>query len=230
MSTDRGRGNRGRGRGQPRGGGGGTGPPSGPPRRDSPGPPGRGGPGGGYPPQGGYRGGGRGGGAGPPGVGASGDAVFGGPPSVDQRLATSGALLQTLKTIRHDPARPTRPGFGTLGKPGVLRANFFAVKFPKAGVIYDYHVEITPTTDLKSIKARLFKLLEDSAHSGWREYAPFIAHDGSARLVSSKKLPQPLEVPVLFLKEGQAKPTQRDKTYTISINFTGELKSSELDS
>jgi eukaryotic translation initiation factor 2C len=230
MSTDRGRGNRGRGRGQPRGGG--TSSPSGPPGRDSPGPARRGSPGG-YPPgggQGGYRGGGRGGGAGPPGAGASGDAVFGGPPSVDQRLATSSTLLQTLKTIPPDPARPTRPSFGTLGKPAVLRANFFAVKFPKAGVTYDYHVEIAPTTDLKSIRARLFKLLEESAHPGWQAYVPFIAHDGSARLVSSKKLPQPLDVPVLFLREGQAKPTQRDKTYTISIIFTRELKSSELDS
>ena len=206
MSTNRGSSNHFRGRGQPHAAGDGDG--------------GSG--------QGGYQGGSTGEGAGPPSAGASGDAVFGGPPSVDQRLTTSSALVKILK-FRYDPARPNRPSFGTLGTPGVLRVNLFAVRFPKAGVIYDYHVEITPTTDLKSIKARLFKLLEDSAHPGWREYAPFIAHDGSARLVSSKKLPQPLEVPVLFLKEGQAKPTQHDKTYAIFINFTRELKSSELD-
>lgn len=142
----------------------------------------------------------------------------------------SNALVQTLSSIPYDPGRPTRPGFGTLGKAGVLRANFFAVKFPKKGVIYDYHVDIAPTTDLKSIRARLFALLEQSTHPGWQEYVPFVAHDGSARLVSSKKLPQPLDVPVLFLKEGQAQPTKRDKTYTISITPTQELKASELDS
>ena len=210
MSTNRGSDDRGRGRDQPRDGGdGGTGPPSVLPGRGIPG---------------GYRGG-------PPGSGASGDAVFGGPPSVDQRLMTSSALVKIIK-FRYDPARPTRLSFGTLGKPGVLRANFFAVRFPKTGVIYDYHVEIAPKTDLRSIRARLFALLEESAHPGWREYAPFIAHDGSARLVSSKKLPQPLDVPVAFLslKESQAPPTQRDKTYNISITFTQELKSSELDS
>jgi hypothetical protein len=96
--------------------------------------------------------------------------------------------------------------------------------------VYDYHVEIAPTTDLKSIRARLFTLLEQSAHPGWKEYVPFIAHDGSARLVSSKELPQPLDVPILFLKEGQQQPTPRDKTYTISITFTQELQTSELDS
>ena len=203
MSTDRGSGNHFRGRGQPHAAA----------AAGS---------------QGGYRGGSTGEGAGPPSAGASGDAVFGGPPSVDQRLTTSSALVKILK-FRYDPARPTRPSFGTLGTPGVLRVNFFAVRFPKTGVIYDYHIEITPKTDLKSIRARLFMLLEQSVHPGRREYVPFIAHDGSARLVSSKKLPQPLEVPVL-LKEGQAMPTQRDKTYTISITFTQELKSSELDS
>ncbi|KAF8558356.1 Piwi-domain-containing protein, partial [Imleria badia] len=220
MSGNRGGGNRGRGRGQssqPRGGGGGGGGPSGPPR------------GGG---SSGFGGGGRGGGAGPPGAGLSGDEVFGGPPSVDQRLAPSNlnALVQTLKSIPRDPARPTRPGFGTAGKPGVLRANFFPVKFPKTGVIYDYHVEITPKTDLKSIRARLFTLLEQSAQPGWQEYVPFVAHDGSARLVSSKELPQPLDVSVLFLREGQQQATPRDKTYTISISSPKELKSSELDS
>lgn len=219
MSANRGGGNRGgRGRGQPRGGGGGGGGPSGPPR------------GGG--PTGSYGGGGRGGGAGPPGAGASGDDVFGGPPSVDQRLAPTNlnALVQTLKSIPYDPARPTRPSFGTVGKAGVLRANFFPVKFPKKGIIYDYHVEISPKTDLKSIRSRLFTLLEQSAQPGWQEYVPFIAHDGGGRLVSSKKLPQPLDVSILFLREGQQQATERDKTYTLSIAFIRELEASQLDS
>ncbi|KAG8214738.1 hypothetical protein J3R82DRAFT_9827 [Butyriboletus roseoflavus] len=227
MSGNRGGDNRGRGRGrgQPHGGrSGGASSPSGPPRGGSPA---------GHQPsggQGGYRPGPRGGGAGPPGAGVSGDVVFGGPASVDQRLATSTELVKTLKSIPYDSARPTRPGFGTLGRPGVLRANFFPVKFPRTGIIYDYHIEVTPKTDLKSIKTRLFALLEQSAHPGWQEYVPFIAHDGSARLVSSKKLPQPLDVPILFLKEGQAQPGKHDKTYTFSIILTQELNSSDLDS
>ena len=163
-------------------------------------------------------------------VGSDAVTVFGGPAPVDQRLATSTELVKTLKSIPYDSARPTRPGFGTLGKPGVLRANFFPVKFPKTGIIYDYHIEVTPKTDLKSIKARLFTLLEESAHPGWKEYVPFIAHDGSARLVSSKKLPEPLDIPILFLKEGQAKPGKHDKTYTFSITPTQELNCSDLDS
>ncbi|KAF9236506.1 Piwi domain-containing protein [Melanogaster broomeanus] len=168
-----------------------------------------------------------GGGSGPPGAGASGDIIFGGPAPVDQRLATSSQLDTTLNSLPYDPARPHRPRPGTLGNAIAIRANFFAVKFPK-GTVYDYHVEVSPTTDFKRIKARLFTLLEQSTHPGWQEFVPFIAHDGSARLVSSKKLPQPLDVPVLFLEEGQTTPSKRDKTYTVSITLSQELKTSEL--
>ena len=157
--------------------------------------------------------------------------MFGGPPSVDPRLSAQNqqALVQTLSSFPHDPARPTRPGFGTAGKPGVLRANFFPVRFPKAGTVYDYHVDITPKTDVKRIRARLFALLEQSVHPPeWAEYAPYVAHDGSARLVSSKKLPQPLDVHVLFLEEGQTAPRTHGKTYTIAITLTQEFKTSEL--
>lgn len=155
--------------------------------------------------------------------------MFGGPVAVDQRLSTLDATIATFASMPHNPERPTRPGSGSLGKVGALRANLFAVKFPKDAVLYDYRVEFSPKTDLKSIKARLFTLLEQSAQSGWKEYVPFIAHDASARLVSSKELPQPLDVSVLFLKEGQAKPGKQDKTYTISIIATGEHKTNELD-
>ncbi|KIJ59485.1 hypothetical protein HYDPIDRAFT_118463 [Hydnomerulius pinastri MD-312] len=195
-----------RGGGPPRGGGGGGGPPRG----------GAGGPRGGF-----------GGGGGPPGGGASGDIIFGGPASVDQRLATSDKLVATLTKLPYNPERPHRPGFGTLGNPVVLRANFFATKFP-SGIVYDYHVEIAPTTDINRIKARLFRLLEQSTHPGWQELVPFIAHDGSARLVSAKKLPQPLDVPVVFLEEGETQPRTRAKTYMVSIVSSGELDTRKL--
>ncbi|KAH0832181.1 Piwi-domain-containing protein [Lanmaoa asiatica] len=206
MSSNRGGDNRGRGRGrgQPRGGGGAPSPSGSGPRRGSPS---------GYQPgggQGGFRGG-RGGGGGPTGAGPSGDTVFGGDP---------------VLTLRVLPV-PVSGHSANLEFSGPTSSQS---RFPKTGIIYDYHIEFTPKTDLKSIKARLFTLLEQSTHTGWQEYVPFIAHDGSARLVSSKKLPQPLDVPVLFLKEGQTQPGKHDKTYTISITFTQELNFSELDS
>ncbi|KAH7885085.1 hypothetical protein F5I97DRAFT_1882414 [Phlebopus sp. FC_14] len=54
-------------------------------------------------------------------------------------------------------------------------------------------------------------------HPGWAEFGAFIAHDHSARLVAAKELPQPLEVLVLFLEEGETNPRKKAKTYTLTI-------------
>ncbi|EGN97699.1 hypothetical protein SERLA73DRAFT_169952 [Serpula lacrymans var. lacrymans S7.3] len=209
-----GRGGGGGGRGDFRGGGGG----------DFRG--GGGGGGGGSGGQGGPRGGFGGQRGGPPG-----DIIFARstPANIDQRLSSLNQLVSSFKelSVNPSPERPPRPGFGTLGREITLRANFFPVKIPK-GVYYDYHIDFTPTTDIKKIKARLFWLLEQSTMNGWREFIPFVAHDRSERLISAKKLPQPLDVPIKFYEEGESGPKANAKVYTVSINFVRELDTSEL--
>ncbi|KAG2753631.1 Piwi-domain-containing protein [Suillus brevipes Sb2] len=169
--------------------------------------------------RGGYGGGSRG--------GVPGDLIFRGPASVDQRLATLDHLVSSFKKLTFNPERPHRPGFGTLGNPITLRANFFPIKLSK-GPIYDYHVEITPSTDIKRIRARLFDLLEQSNQQDWAEFVSSISHDGSQRLVSKKKLPQPLDVQVQYYEEGEAGPNARSKTYTFAIIHTADLDIGQL--
>ena len=159
--------------------------------------------------------------------GAPGDLIFRGPTSVDQRLATLDQLVSSFKNLTFKPERPHRPGYGTLGREITLRANFFGVTLPK-GPIYDYHVEITPSTDIKRIRARLFSLLEESNQQGWREFVPFIAHDRSERLVAAKQLPQPLDVQVQYYEEGEAGPNATSKTYTFAITLTTVLDVAKL--
>jgi len=198
-----------RGRGG-RGGGGGGGPPRG---HDQP----RGGPGGG-----GYRGGGRGGGGSDTGIFAENVQL-----QVPPRL--SGSELQKLidgfKSIKIKPERPLRPGYGTVGTPITLRANFFAMKVPQ-GPIFDYVVEITPKTDINRLKIRIFELLELSPSC--QPYLPHIAHDRSQRLVSAKKLPQPLDIAIPFYEDNQAGPAANATVYTVSIKFERELDSRQL--
>lgn len=196
---------------------------------------GRGGPPRGYDQQrgghggGGYRGGGGGGGGGYRG-GAPGSAgIFAEniPPQIPARL--SGAELQKLidgfKSIKIKPERPLRPGYGTVGTPVTLRANFFAMKVPQ-GPIYDYVVEISPKTDINRLKIRIFQLLELSPLC--QPYLPHIAHDRSQRLVSAKKLPQPLDIPVPFYEDNQAGPPANATVYTVSIKFERELDTRQL--
>lgn len=216
MDRGQGRGGRG-GRGQGRGGrggqgqGGGRGGPPHAPRMDSPsvsvsstgssgfgGGRGRGGGGGG----GGHpgRGGGRGG---PIQIFAAGR-----PAQPDARLAPRelDALTSKFRQLTTSvPDRVVRPGFGKQGAAITLRANFFALKYPKNLVLYDYAVKFTPEVQTKEKRTlkRLFELLESTS-----QFAPFlsdIAHDRTQRLISRRRLPtnlaETLPLAYLFMKK-----------------------------
>lgn len=240
MDRGQGRGGRG-GRGQGRGGrggqgqGGGRGGPPHAPRMDSPsvsvsstgssgfgGGRGRGGGGGGGGPPG--RGGGRGG---PIQIFAAGR-----PAQPDARLAPRelDALTSKFRQLTTSvPDRVVRPGFGKQGAAITLRANFFALKYPKNLVLYDYAVKFTPEVQTKEKRTlkRLFELLESTS-----QFAPFlsdIAHDRTQRLISRRRLPTNLAVSIPFYEEGEAGPREGGKVF--AVEFTGpiEHRCSELD-
>ncbi len=134
-------------------------------------------------------------------------------------------LVDKFKSLKVKPERPLRPGYGTVGTEIKLRTNFFAVKLPKAA-IFDYVVDISPQTDINRLKTRIFQLLERS--SAINPHLPYIAHDRSQRLVSAKKLPQPLDIAVPFYDDHETSPRPNAKVYQISIKFERELQPSEL--
>uniref|UniRef100_A0A8H8CN02 Argonaute-like protein n=1 Tax=Psilocybe cubensis TaxID=181762 RepID=A0A8H8CN02_PSICU len=175
----------------------------------------------------------RGGGGGGRGRGGSpsGPLIFqeNTPVQVPPRLADSSLqqLITNFKSMKVAPDRPVRPGYGTKGTPIMLRANFFPVRVPQ-GPIYDYVVEISPspTKAVDKIKIRLFELLENTP--ACQQHLPYIAHDRSQRLVSAKKLPQPLDILVPFVEDGATGPAPNAQVYTISIKFERELDTRQL--
>jgi eukaryotic translation initiation factor 2C len=200
--------------------------------RGSPGDRGRGG--GGFEPRGGG-GGSRGGRGFDRGGGGRGRGGFGGPvifaenvpATVPDRLSPARLqqLITGLKSLQVRPERPLRPGYGNAGTPVTLRANFFAVKVPQ-GPVYDYTVAISPSTDINRLKARIFQLLELS--SVGKAHLPYIAHDRSQRLISARKLPQPLDIHIPYYDEHQDGPQPNGKVYTVSITFQRELDPRQL--
>lgn len=134
-------------------------------------------------------------------------------------------LVNKFKSVNVKPERPLRPGYGTVGTPIKLRTNFFVVKLPKAPV-YDYVVDISPQTDITRLKTRIFQLLEMS--NAIKPHLSYIAHDRSQRLVSSKKLPQPLDITVPFYDDHETAARPNSKTYQVSIKFERELQPSGL--
>ncbi|KAF9817896.1 hypothetical protein IEO21_03090 [Rhodonia placenta] len=122
---------------------------------------------------------------------------------------------------------PLRPGYGTLGKPQVLRANFFAVRVTKR-IIYDYEVAFTPAAQARrERKARILQILEN--HPQFAPYANQVAHDRSQRLVSVVKLPQPLSIQVQYIEEGETVPQNNALVFTVDIKFIRELDNNGMN-
>lgn len=173
------------------------------------------------------RGGGGGGGRGRGGFG--GPVIFAEnvPAPVPARLSAASLqqVITGFKSLSVKPDRPLRPGYGTVGTPITLRANFFAVKVPQ-GPIYDYTVEISPSTDFNRLKARIFQLLELSPAA--QAHLPYIAHDRSQRLVSARRLPQPMNIAIKYYDDHQDSPSSNGKVYTVSITFQRELDPRQL--
>ncbi|KAL5479122.1 hypothetical protein ACEPAI_2410 [Sanghuangporus weigelae] len=114
------------------------------------------------------------------------------------------------------PDRVVRPGFGKRGNAITLRANYFALKYSKDCVLYDYPIEITPPvkTELRRLRKRLFDLFEGSS-----EVSPYlggIAHDGSNSMTKVNRVHLP-------------GPPPNSKVYRISLLEPKELCSADLD-
>ncbi|KAI5118505.1 hypothetical protein M0805_004005 [Coniferiporia weirii] len=141
-----------------------------------------------------------------------------------------GALVARFKSLTTSvPDRVMRPGFGKRGAPITLRANFFALKYPKNVVLYEYAIEITPSVkaEEKRLRKRLFDLLESS-----QDLAPYLhdtAHDRMQRLISKRLLPTDFSVSIPFYEAGEAGPRPNSKTYTVKLLEPKELRTSDLD-
>ncbi|PIL34461.1 Argonaute [Ganoderma sinense ZZ0214-1] len=122
---------------------------------------------------------------------------------------------------------PLRPGWGTRGQPGALRTNFFSVRLPRNATFYEYELSINPQAQAKGDRRfRIMQLVDQSP-----QFAPYVAqaaHDRSQRLVSVQRLPQPLDIPIVYLEEDQAH-DPNPLNFTVEIKFLSELKMSDLD-
>ncbi|ETW76682.1 hypothetical protein HETIRDRAFT_174733, partial [Heterobasidion irregulare TC 32-1] len=143
-------------------------------------------------------------------------------PTPDVRITAADSLLQRTGPRQVGFEHPARPGYGTLGRAIVLRANFFPVKISKTSW-FEYSIKISP--DPKSqkarVKRRILDLFEQSAEGA--PYRDSMVHDGSQRLVSARKLPQPLQGSVRFFERDETGPRTNADQYTVEVVFGKEL-------
>lgn len=136
--------------------------------------------------------------------------------------------FQGIPSSQKGPSHPLRPGFGTLGNPILVRANFFALKYKAGLIIHDYSIKISPSTEVRDKKKRIIELLEESPE--FSQHVPYIAHDNSERLVAAQELPQPLEIEITYQDEGESAPSRNARRYRVEIvkAQTGDLHTDEL--
>ncbi|KLO12386.1 Piwi-domain-containing protein [Schizopora paradoxa] len=153
------------------------------------------------------------------------------PSTIDGRLSSEAKLASFINNIRHvsDGSRVFRPGFGQTGAKISLRANFFAVKYPKTLTLYVYTVSIKPevkTTEKRKWK-RIMQLFEQSRE--WTPYVHATANDGAQKIISNKRLPnEPFSISVTYLYEGETDPRPDAQKYTIELENTSVLRTSDL--
>ena len=87
---------------------------------------------------------------------------------------------------------PKRPGYGTVGRPIKLRANFFRTSIsPRLSVLYHYDVEITPSKCPHVVRRDVVNQIVMKYRSTVLEgHDP--AFDGEKNLYSRIKIPTPV--------------------------------------
>ena len=87
---------------------------------------------------------------------------------------------------------PKRPGYGTVGRPIKLRANFFRMNMsPRLSDLYHYHVEITPKKCPRIVNRDVVNQIVMKYRSTvFQGHEP--AFDGEKNLYSRIKLPSPV--------------------------------------
>jgi eukaryotic translation initiation factor 2C len=149
------------------------------------------------------------------------------PARLDPSVSAPDELVLRLRGTHPGPERPSRPGYGTVGRVVALRSNFFGVEC-SLDTIYEYVVKVTPEPKSQKarVKRRVLALFEQLPVM--HPYVNQIAHDSAQRLVAACPLPEPLRESVTFFEEGDNRPTREAAKYTVEVLFSKELSTAPL--
>ena len=150
------------------------------------------------------------------------------PARVNAHVDSTDELIPRLQGLGLTKEHPPRPGYGTIGRAIVVRANFFAMELTR-DTYYEYSVDISPVSHSRKptahVKRRVLALFERSPEA--RLYVHKIAHDGAQRLVAAERLPQPLQGVVKYTEDEDVVSPDAE-SYTVSVKLSGELPTAPL--
>ncbi len=132
---------------------------------------------------------------------------------------------------------PERPGYGTLGRPIVLRANYFHLLPKPDKKLFKYRVDILPEVTAARKKRRIFELLIQNT-GPITAIGPGVATDYSNTMITAKELDLGAdgrrEIPLIYYDKEDVQPGQvfqpgpRTKRYKVTIQNSGYVAIPEL--
>ena len=125
-----------------------------------------------------------------------------------------------ISTLSFNDDFPTRPAYGTRGKPVVLWANYFEFTPAKGLVLYRYHVSVSPEAKGRKLKRVFELLLQEPVLTG-------SVTDFKSFLVNRNKI-EDMEIEVAYRSEFEDDPQPNTRPYRIKIQGTGQMEVSAL--
>lgn len=138
----------------------------------------------------------------------------------DDFMRQKSALGAVVAKLSLNEDFPTRPAYGTRGKPITLRANYFNLEPAKNLVLYRYHVSVLPEAKGRKLK-RIFDLLlqEPSLARAATDFKTF--------LILRNKVEE-IEVDVAYRSEFEDDPEPKTRPYRVKIQITGQIEVAAL--
>lgn len=115
---------------------------------------------------------------------------------------------------------PTRPAYGTRGKPVVLWANYFELTPSDNLVLHRYHVSVSPEAKGRKLKRIFELLLQEATLTG-------STTDFKSLLICRTQI-EDIEIEVAYRAEFEDDPQPNTRPYRIKIQHTGQLEVSGL--
>ncbi|KAI9888112.1 MAG: hypothetical protein M1823_000047 [Watsoniomyces obsoletus] len=150
----------------------------------------------------------------------------------DALIASKPGLSMAGLNISGTTKMPRRPAYAKMGRPIVLRANYFHILPNKDIQLFRYHVDFKPEAKATRLVQRVMELFLAQADF-FAAAKPAIATDGRSTIVTLKKLKLGAENraagQILYYEAEDAGPrAEKPKTYEYAIAYTNTLSVQEL--
>jgi eukaryotic translation initiation factor 2C len=135
-------------------------------------------------------------------------------------MTQKSALGGSVARLSVNEDFPTRPAYGTRGKPITLWANYFNLQPAKNLVLYRYHVSVSPEAKGKKLKRIFDLLIHEPSLAG-------AVTDFKTLLILSKKVEE-MVLEIAYRSEFEDDPQPNTRPYRVNIQITGQIEVAAL--